>query len=174
MKASELHFWSYYFDFIAFPVMISTTALLVFIKTMPPLYLLWLLLGLVLWSLFEYLFHRWGFHRFIFSHSHHLHHINPAGYIGVPSLITSGIYILGICLSLSVDIPVIAILLVGYSIGYLAYIFVHHQIHHGRCVGCYLDAARTRHNRHHRDARSDFGVTASFWDRMFGTRSAKH
>jgi sterol desaturase/sphingolipid hydroxylase (fatty acid hydroxylase superfamily) len=171
MKISELHFWSYYFDFLAFPVMIFTTILLMFIINMPPLYLLWLSLGLVLWSLFEYLFHRWGFHRFIFSHSHHLHHVDPAGYIGVPSLITSTIYILGICLSLSIDKPVIETLLVGLSIGYLVYIFVHHQIHHGRLAGRYLDAARTRHNRHHHDVRCDFGVTASLWDRIFGTRS---
>ena len=45
MKASELHFWSYYFDFIAFPVMISTTALLVFIKTMPAFVLAMALIG---------------------------------------------------------------------------------------------------------------------------------
>jgi sterol desaturase/sphingolipid hydroxylase (fatty acid hydroxylase superfamily) len=174
MKISELHFWSYYSDFFAFPAMILTTILLVFITNMPTLYLMWLLLGLVLWSLFEYLFHRWGFHQFIFSHSHHLHHVDPTGYIGVPSLVTRTIYVLGVFLSLALDMPVIAILLVGLSSGYLVYIFVHHQIHHGRCAGSYLDAARIRHNRHHRDARGDFGVTVSFWDRIFDTRSANY
>jgi sterol desaturase/sphingolipid hydroxylase (fatty acid hydroxylase superfamily) len=171
MKTSELHSWSYYFDFITFPVMISITILLVFETDMPPLDLIWLLSGLALWSLFEYLFHRWGFHQFIFSHSHQLHHAYPAGYVGVPSIITSTTYVFGICLSLLIDVPVMASLFVGFSIGYFLYISVHHQIHHGRCVGRHLDSARIRHNRHHRDPRCDFGVTVSFWDRIFVTQS---
>ena len=72
-------------------------------------------------------------------------------------------------MSLSIDEPVIATLLVGLSIGYLVYIFVHHQIHHGRLAGRYLDAARTRHNRHHHDVRCDFWGNGEFmgqniWD----------
>ena len=172
MKKSQLHFWSYHFDFFAFPVMIFATIVVIVKMDTPYLDSIWVALGLVTWSLFEYLFHRWGFHQFIFVRAHYLHHIEPSGYVGVSSLITSTVYLSGICLSLSLGMPAITILQVGLSIGYLAYIFVHHQIHHGRFAGRYLDAARTRHNRHHHNAQCDFGVTVSLWDRIFGTRSA--
>ncbi|HVC50412.1 MAG TPA: hypothetical protein VND87_00160, partial [Stellaceae bacterium] len=89
MNLSKLHFWSYHFDFFAFPVMISATIVVIIAKYMFPLYLAWLALGLIFWSVFEYLFHRWGFHRFICARAHHLHHIDPSGYIGVSSLVTS-------------------------------------------------------------------------------------
>lgn len=174
MKTSESHFWSYYFDFLAFPVMIILTIPIMITTDMSLRYLVWFTLGLAAWFLFEYLFHRWGFHWFIFVHEHHLHHIDPAGYIGVSSLITSTLYLVGICLSLSLSMPVMAILQLGLSIGYLIYIFVHHQIHHGRYAGRYLNSARTRHNRHHHDPRCDFGVTVGFWDRIFGTRTVEH
>jgi hypothetical protein len=56
MKISQLQFWSYYFDFFAFPVMIFVTVFLSLIIDMPDLYIAWF--GLAGWSLFEYLFHR--------------------------------------------------------------------------------------------------------------------
>jgi sterol desaturase/sphingolipid hydroxylase (fatty acid hydroxylase superfamily) len=171
MNPSKLHFWSYHFDFFAFPVMISATIAVIITKDVSPLYLVWFTLGLIFWSAFEYLFHRWGFHRFICARAHRLHHIDPSGYIGVSSLITSTTYVFGIFLSLFFKLPVIAILQVGLSIGYLIYITVHHQIHHGRFSGRYMNSMRRRHNRHHYCARYDFGVTMSFWDAIFGTRS---
>jgi sterol desaturase/sphingolipid hydroxylase (fatty acid hydroxylase superfamily) len=174
MKISQLHLWSYYFDFASFPIMIFATILIIFIIGIPHLYLAWFTLGLAGWPLFEYLFHRCAFHGFIFARAHYLHHTNPAGYIGVSSLVTTTTYILGMSLSLWIDMPIVAILLVGLSLGYLTYIFVHHQIHHGKYAGRYLDSARTRHNRHHSDAQCDFGVTVSFWDRVFDTQSANY
>jgi sterol desaturase/sphingolipid hydroxylase (fatty acid hydroxylase superfamily) len=174
MKKSQLHFWSYYSDFFTFPAMIFMTIAAVIMVNIPSLCIGWFVSGLALWSLFEYVFHRWGFHQFIFARAHHLHHIDPAGYIGVSSLLTSTIYVFGISLSLSLSMPAMAILQVGLANGYLAYIFVHHQIHHGRLTGHYLDAARTRHTRHHRNARGNFGVTVSLWDRILGTRSANY
>jgi sterol desaturase/sphingolipid hydroxylase (fatty acid hydroxylase superfamily) len=155
-------------------VMISTTILAIVMVGTSPLYFVWLVSGLAWWSLFEYLFHRWGFHLLIFVHAHQLHHIYPSGYIGVSSLITSTLYVFGVGLSLSLGMPAMTIVQVGLSIGYLTYIFVHHQIHHGRFAGRYLNSVRARHNRHHQNIRCDFGVTTNFWDSIFGTQSGGH
>ena len=69
--------------------------------------------------------------------------------------------------------PALAIgLSVGMLTGYTVYLLVHHAIHiRAPTPGTYLYRARLHHAVHHyRDDEGNFGVTTSFWDRVFGTR----
>jgi cyclopropane-fatty-acyl-phospholipid synthase len=166
---AKLNLWSYYGDFVIFPVMIFATALMVCESDTLLFSIVYFSLGLLLWSLFEYLFHRWGFHQFIFFDAHYRHHAHPAGYVSVSSTLTTTAYVVLIGLILFSGTSVLAIVQVGFSSGYLAYILVHHQIHHGQWSYRYLESARIRHNRHHHQAGCNFGVTVDLWDRLFGT-----
>jgi sterol desaturase/sphingolipid hydroxylase (fatty acid hydroxylase superfamily) len=59
----------------------------------------------------------------------------------------------------------------GMLAGYAAYSLVHHACHFWTLSpGGYLYRMRLHHAAHHysRDA-GNFGVTTSFWDRVFGT-----
>ena len=64
-------------------------------------------------------------------------------------------------------------MLMGFIIGYLAYDMVHYYVHHATPttrVGRYLRQVHMLH--HFRDPEGYFGVSAPYWDVVFGTRSA--
>ncbi|MDQ3903885.1 MAG: sterol desaturase family protein [Actinomycetota bacterium] len=58
----------------------------------------------------------------------------------------------------------------GWGGGYLAYDLLHAYLHVGRPRSALLRWLRARHLRHHfADSRGDFGVSAPYWDYVFGT-----
>jgi sterol desaturase/sphingolipid hydroxylase (fatty acid hydroxylase superfamily) len=58
----------------------------------------------------------------------------------------------------------------GWGGGYLAYDLLHAYLHVGRPRTALLRWLRARHLRHHfANARGDFGVSAPYWDYVFGT-----
>jgi sterol desaturase/sphingolipid hydroxylase (fatty acid hydroxylase superfamily) len=127
--------------------------------------------GLLLWTLAEYLLHRFVFHHApILRAEHDRHHNEPAGYIGVssiatvPSLVSLWLgarYLFG-------GVGDAAIF--GFITGYVAYIVVHDRFHHGNLrPGELLYQAHHRHALHHRGSELNFGVTVPWWDMMFGT-----
>jgi hypothetical protein len=55
----------------------------------------------------------------------------------------------------------------GALIAYAWYLFVHHRAHHGTNT---LSLPLLEHHRsHHRFATRNYGVSTTFWDRVFGT-----
>lgn len=61
----------------------------------------------------------------------------------------------------------------GWGGGYLAYDLLHAYLHVGRPRTALVRWLRARHLRHHfADARGDFGVSAPYWDYVFGTSLA--
>ena len=135
-----------------------------------------LVFGAALWTLVEYLIHRYAYHHApILAPLHDAHHKEPLAFLGVPSFVSSGL-ILAVCyLPLRPYAPVLAAgFTSGVMLGYAAYMFVHHATHHFKIEpGDWLYEARLRHMTHHYREGVNFGVSTGFWDRVFGMLAAR-
>jgi sterol desaturase/sphingolipid hydroxylase (fatty acid hydroxylase superfamily) len=60
----------------------------------------------------------------------------------------------------------------GFFAGYLLYDMTHYYLHHFRPRGRLGRMLRERHMRHHfQDHTRGFGISAPYWDEVFGTSS---
>src|SRR5277367_5662612 len=119
--------------------------------------------GYALWTLFEYWLHRIVFHfepedglgarmHWIIHGVHHDHPNDPLRLVMPPA----------------VSVPLGA----GFFTGYLVYDMTHYYLHHFRPRGRLGRALRERHMRHHfQDETRGFGISAPYWDEVFGTSS---
>ncbi len=129
--------------------------------------------GFFVWTLVEYVFHRWLLHEWPWlRHLHDEHHQEPDALFGTPPLV--GVIQISFCVFFPlwfVEPVTAAGLTAGMLAGYLAYISVHwatHHIHDPKTG--YLIRARRRHMLHHyRAGQANFGVSTGFWDWVFGT-----
>lgn len=141
----------------------------------------WLMLGLaavgglVAWSLVEYLLHRYVLHGVPpFKGWHAEHHHHPQDLIGMPAVASLPLIVGLVYFPLrwwtNSQLALAATL--GFMVGYLAYMVVHHGVHHWASRRKHWFRARkVAHALHHvRDETRCYGVTTSFWDRAFGTR----
>jgi dihydroceramide fatty acyl 2-hydroxylase len=64
-------------------------------------------------------------------------------------------------------------LTLGVVTGYLAYGWIHYAAHHLRPSTQWLNRRKQIHALHHRARDGHYGVTTSFWDRVFRTGFAK-
>ena len=136
--------------------------------------------GVLLWTLMEYLMHRFVFHltprgRFgvLFAYLiHGVHHAFPedrrrwlmppivsvpiAAVLSFPALLLVG--------------PASTPVLGGAAFGYLAYDLLHYASHAGSLRGRVSRYLRQHHLTHHyRMPETRFGVSSPLWDRVFGT-----
>lgn len=146
-----------------------------------------LLSGLVLWTLSEYLLHRFFFHykpktptqEKFFYLFHGIHHHQPQcktrlvmpPVVSIPlALLFYGFFalIFGQLLGSPYWIgPVFS----GFIIGYLAYDITHYATHHWPMRSGLLKAIKRHHMRHHyKTPNQRFGVSSPLWDYVFGTR----
>lgn len=139
--------------------------------------------GLILWTLLEYVLHRFVFHhrarwRFVQSAldaMHLRHHRDPqnAAYIFVrlewALAISAGIAAL--MTAATIEAFSTASLLCGLWLGFLTYEAVHYGIHCGNPQRPWIAGRRQAHFRHHfAQAEREFGVTTPIWDVVFRTR----
>ncbi len=115
--------------------------------------------GLVVFTLVEYIAHRFVLHA-IAPVQHRIHHARPQAAIdkifwqmwlgfGVLYLAAGGV------------------VLAGALVAYAWYLFVHYCAHHNPRI---LPASLLKHHLdHHRFANRNYGVTTKLWDRVFGT-----
>jgi 4-hydroxysphinganine ceramide fatty acyl 2-hydroxylase len=139
-------------------------------------------LGMLEWTLIEYLLHRFLLHSrpqapallTVVEKLHLGHHRDPRdeAKITVPvvgSLPIAG-GLLGLFRLMAGSWPVAALLMVGTIAGYLYYETVHFRIHCGIGRGRWLRQQRTAHFFHHfKDQNRCFGVTTRLWDLVLGT-----
>lgn len=138
-------------------------------------------LGLGVWTLAEYLIHRFGFHHFPGLRAVHLeHHAEPNGLHGSPTLVTVLVFA-GLAfgpLWYVIGLQSAAAGTAGLMLGYLAYVGVHYAVHHVTGLGPRWMGPRLRsglrdliraHAVHHHQFTHNFGVTTTLWDRVFGT-----
>lgn len=130
--------------------------------------------GFSVWQFLEYVIHRWFFHVVLSpAHkSHQRHHAEPEELQAMPFVLNG--MVLGLWLLLRVFFPVdlVSLFCVGLQIGVLCYGVLHHIEHH--CAIHLLPTRRLRrswayHRIHHRLPNTNYGVTTSLWDRVFGT-----
>jgi sterol desaturase/sphingolipid hydroxylase (fatty acid hydroxylase superfamily) len=166
----------YFGDLIASPIIIAALAGAALVggnAVTTSAWLVALMAGIGAWTLIEYAVHRFVYHRVpIFRELHDAHHADPRGLIGTPSFLS-----IGLIVSL-VFVPVLSVSFVaasgatsGMLIGYIAYMLVHHASHHWEPrPGGLLYRARLKHMLHHyHGTPGNYGVTTSFWDRVFAT-----
>ncbi|HCL30684.1 MAG TPA: hypothetical protein DIC52_19920, partial [Candidatus Latescibacteria bacterium] len=141
--------------------------------------------GFVIWTLTEYLIHRFVFHhnpgsqmgrRFLYLF-HGFHHEFPAdlGHIVVSPLASIPLAVLFyLVFALAVGNSHAAPLFAGFAFGYVCYDSLHYAIHH-RSLSRFrlLNRLKRRHYRHHfGDESCEYGVTSPLWDFIFRTLRA--
>jgi sterol desaturase/sphingolipid hydroxylase (fatty acid hydroxylase superfamily) len=134
------------------------------------------LAGLTAWTLVEYCFHRWIYHRGeTLAHAGHLlHHDEPEALIGMPWFLTSGVmYSLWLIFSYVLELRAAASVISGLLSGFVFYYSFHHIHHHFNPKSSWYRKLRAHHKIHHQIPAANFGVTNRFWDRVFGTTYRK-
>ncbi len=130
-------------------------------------------LGLLAFSLIEYVFHRWMFHASVplFEEGHRRHHEQPLGYDALPFFLPAMI-LLVLAGALAVILPTgLALMLTGgITVGYVVYGLAHFSIHHTRFRHPLLRRWAAAHHVHHYHPETNFGVTTPLWDALLGTR----
>jgi dihydroceramide fatty acyl 2-hydroxylase len=143
--------------------------------------LLWAVGGWVFWTLTEYWMHRLVFHfeperglgarlHWIIHGVHHDHPNDPLRLVMPPSVsvpLALVFYVLFVVTLGSAAAPAFA---AGFLAGYLGYDMVHYHVHHHVPRTRLGRKLREQHMRHHfQDDTRGFGVSAPWWDVVFGT-----
>ena len=135
------------------------------------------LIGLVSWTLIEYVLHRFVLHGLQpFRRWHAAHHERPSALICAPTILSATL------IAMLVFLPALLLgdwwqacaLTLGLLIGYLAYAVTHHAIHHWPANSKWLKHRKRFHALHHHLRQPGFyGVTSGFWDEVFRTASVR-
>ncbi len=143
-------------------------------------------LGLFVWSLTEYILHRFIFHfypktdwlkriHFIFHGVHH-DYPNDAKRLVMP-LSASIPLALGFYFFFKLLLPhlVYDAFFIGFIGGYLAYDMMHYALHHLNFKNGIWKKLKHHHMLHHySDATKGFGVSSNFWDKVLGSDFLKN
>lgn len=135
------------------------------------------ILGFVSWTLLEYVLHRFVLHHLPpFKQWHGDHHLNPTAAVGTPTMFSLSL------IALIIFLPAVYLegwqlgggFAMGLLVGYSIYTWVHHGEHHWHGHNKWFRKLKRAHAIHHY-AHNDcnYGVTTSFWDRLFGTYCQK-
>jgi sterol desaturase/sphingolipid hydroxylase (fatty acid hydroxylase superfamily) len=168
--------FSYYADFVVYPLVIAALAAFALWQT-PQSWHVWLgafVIGVAGWTLIEYLLHRFVLHHVPYiKDMHDAHHHDQLALIGTPIWISLAIMVVVVLVPLSmvVEQHVAIGLACGLMFGHFWYGGVHHILHHWNIQpGTYGYRLKRRHMLHHHfDEMGNFGVTSGFWDVVFGT-----
>lgn len=148
------------------------------------------LLGIFLWTLAEYLLHRYVFHyepqtprqEKIFFMFHGVHHYQPQDktrlVMPLPVSVPLGLLFYGAFYLIFATLlggphwlhPAVA----GFMSGYLFYDLTHYATHHWPIRNKVFLALKRHHMKHHyKEPDALFGVSNTFWDHVFGTMVEK-
>ncbi|MBS1596618.1 MAG: sterol desaturase family protein [Bacteroidetes bacterium] len=136
--------------------------------------------GMLFWTFFEYLMHRFAFHavadserakKFIYvMHGNHHHFPRDKERLfmpPVPSLIIASVifslmyWIMG---------KIVFMFFPGFILGYLLYGTMHYAIHAWNPPVKWMKPLwRNHHLHHYKNDHCGFGVSTTIWDRVFGT-----
>jgi 4-hydroxysphinganine ceramide fatty acyl 2-hydroxylase len=138
------------------------------------------LAGMVFWSLFEYIAHRFIFHWVAESerakkivyvlHGNHHHYPRDRERLfmpPVPSLIIASVIF---CLMYLLIRTNVFMFFPGFILGYLMYGSMHYAIHAWNPPFKWMKALwRNHHLHHYKNEHMGFGVSSTLWDHVFGT-----
>jgi dihydroceramide fatty acyl 2-hydroxylase len=139
------------------------------------------LAGWLFWTLAEYWIHRLVFHfepeegmgarfHWIIHGVHHDHPNDPLRLVMPPSVsVPLAVAFYGLFV-LALGTPMANVFMSGFLLGYLVYDMTHYHVHHHRPRSRAGRLLRELHMRHHfQDDTRGFGISAPFWDYVFGT-----
>jgi len=146
----------------------------------------WNALGLVLggyavWTLTEYWLHRVVFHfepeggigarlHWMIHGVHHDHPNDPKRLVMPPSASVPLALLFAALFWVALGSPWWMPFTAGFLAGYLAYDMIHYHVHHHKPRTRVGRRLRELHMRHHfQDHERGFGVSAPYWDHVFGT-----
>jgi sterol desaturase/sphingolipid hydroxylase (fatty acid hydroxylase superfamily) len=138
------------------------------------------LAGMLFWTFFEYLMHRFAFHwvassekakKFVYiMHGNHHHFPRDRERLfmpPVPSLILASVIFLLMYLPMKENV---FMFFPGFILGYLLYGSMHYAIHAWNPPFKWMKPLwRNHHLHHYKDDHRGFGVSTTIWDRVFGT-----
>jgi sterol desaturase/sphingolipid hydroxylase (fatty acid hydroxylase superfamily) len=138
------------------------------------------LLGILLWTLLEYLIHRYIFHYEPKSHLgkrlhyivHGVHHDYPndARRLVMPPSISVPLAVLFYVLFLLIFGRLAPGVFAGLVFGYVCYDMLHYATHHFPMKhGLWLWLKQYHLRHHYRDDDAGFGISSPLWDFVFGT-----
>jgi sterol desaturase/sphingolipid hydroxylase (fatty acid hydroxylase superfamily) len=142
---------------------------------------LWYVIGLVIWTLTEYILHRFVFHfpgqsklakKFVFLF-HGLHHDDPDDPTRlvmppIPAVIIMAMLYSGF--GLVVPALYLHTFMSAFIVGYLCYDYIHYATHHFPMKGKVSRYLKKFHLQHHyRHEKAKYGVSSPLWDIILGT-----
>jgi len=137
--------------------------------------------GFVLWSVFEYLMHRFVFHYetnsefgkkilFTFHGVHHDYPNDSLRLVMAPVVSIPLFFIMLFFFQFLVGYGLHFAIFSGFVLGYLFYDVGHYALHHFNFKNKYLANLKKHHLLHHyKDEQHGFGVSMPFWDKIFNT-----
>src|SRR5450759_3011500 len=128
--------------------------------------------GLAGWSLIEYAMHRFVFHGIEpFQRMHGEHHRRPQALIATPTVLSLALILVLVWLPATLlgGFWLAEGATLGVTVGYFAYGVIHHAVHHWQSRSAWMRQRKRLHAIHHRFPHYNYGVTLSFWDRIFYT-----
>ncbi len=132
------------------------------------------LIGASVWTLVEYLLHRFVLHRVPWiKEQHEAHHNSHKELIGTPTWLSLTLTLASVLLpaTLLTNLALGSGFTAGFMLGYLWYVAVHYGTHHWSAKsGSLFSRLQRRHAvHHHYDVMGNFGVSSGLWDYVFLT-----
>lgn len=154
-----------YFCYKAFTFKISITG-----------FIIYFLAGLMVWTITEYLLHRFIFHyhptsgfgkqlHFIFHGVHHDYPRDKKRLVMPPSASIPLATLFYFLFSLMLEQKFLFAFFPGFLLGYLTYDMMHYAMHHHNFKNPVLKRIKQHHMLHHyQDPSKGYGVSSSLWD----------
>jgi sterol desaturase/sphingolipid hydroxylase (fatty acid hydroxylase superfamily) len=141
--------------------------------------------GLFFWTFFEYIIHRFAFHltpksklaiKVVYIiHGNHHHYPRDKERLFMPPLpsiiLATAIFLIMYLFSNVFGVTEFTVtFFAGFIFGYLMYGTMHYAIHAWRPPFKWMKPLwRNHHLHHYKEEQKGFGVSTTFWDRLFGT-----
>ena len=142
-------------------------------------FVLYLLAGIFIWTITEYLLHRYIFHfvptskwglrlHFIFHGVHHDYPRDSKRLVMPPSASIPLALLFYFLFLWLLPARMVDAFFAGFLIGYLVYDMTHYAIHHGNFKSRLMKSIKQHHMLHHySDSTKGYGVSSSLWDVFF-------
>jgi sterol desaturase/sphingolipid hydroxylase (fatty acid hydroxylase superfamily) len=166
--------------FLFVPVIVALLVL-GFVNGVGAMAAVWIVGGYLVWTLTEYWLHRLVFHfepdhgigarlHWIMHGVHHDHPNDPMRLVMPPSVSVPLASLFIFAFYLIFGSPAFMPFGAAFLSGYLYYDMLHYHVHHHRPTTALGKRLRELHMRHHfQDHDRGYGVSAPFWDHVFGT-----
>ena len=177
---SKVHFSVPLYIFIPIILVFLYRAIFVFESDFISIALM-VLMGMIVWTLTEYMLHRFIFHykpnsqlgekiHFIFHGVHHDYPSDSRRLVMPPSVSLPLAFLFYFLFLAIFGAEKVAAFMPGFLTGYLFYDMTHYAVHHFNMHSKIWLALKNHHMKHHyQDPQKGYGVSSPIWDKIIGT-----